>query len=224
MPRPNRIAARDVIYHVLNRANGRGRIFEQAGDYRAFERVLEEAAAREAMRLLAYCVMPNHWHLVIWPRRDGDLSSFVGWLTQTHAQRWHAYRDTGGAGHVYQGRFKSFPVQSDEHLLIVCRYVERNPLRAGLVNRAERWRWSSLWRRTYGDQNARALLAPWPVPRPSDWCAWVNRPQTAAELDAIRTSLVRGRPFGDIPWGTRIATALGLESTYRARGRPTRGS
>ena len=92
------------------------------------------------MRLLAYCVMPNHWHLVLWPREDGDLSTFVGWLTLTHTQRWHAHRHSVGSGHVYQGRFKSFLVESDEHLWTVCRYVERNAFRAGLCERAEQWR------------------------------------------------------------------------------------
>lgn len=126
-----------LVYHVLNRANGRLPIFEKNEDYEAFERVLAQAVQRVDIRLLAYCVMPNHWHLVLWPRVDGDLSRFVGWLTLTHTQRWHAHRHTTGSGHLYQGRFKSFPVQTDEHFLAVCRYVERNPLRAGLVSRAE---------------------------------------------------------------------------------------
>jgi hypothetical protein len=88
------------------------------------------------MRLLAYCLMPNHFHLLVWPRADGDLSQFLRWLTVTHTQRWHAHHRTAGTGHLYQGRFKSFPVQSDEHFLTVCRYVERNALRANLVGRA----------------------------------------------------------------------------------------
>jgi putative transposase len=145
MGRPLRAAPGELVYHVLNRANGRQRLFEHDGDYAAFERVLHEARERVAMRLLAYCVMPNHWHLVLWPYRDGDLSRFLGWLTLTHTQRWHAYRQTVGTGHLYQGRFKSFVVQTDDHLLSVCRYVERNAVRAGLVERAEAWRWSSLW-------------------------------------------------------------------------------
>ena len=115
------------------------RIFDKTEDYEAFERILAEAARRTKMRLLAYCVMPNHWHLVLWPREDGDLSTFVGWLTLTHTQRWHAHRNSVGSGHVYQGRFKSFLVESDEHLWTVCRYAERNAMRAGLCVRAEEW-------------------------------------------------------------------------------------
>ena len=125
--------------------------------------VLQEALERVPVRLLAYCVMPNHWHLVLWPRKDGDLSRFVGWLSLTHTQRWHAHRHSAGTGHVYQGRFKSFPVQEDDHLLTLCRYVERNALRSGLVRKAELWRWGSLWRRESGTEAQAAILSPWPI-------------------------------------------------------------
>ena len=121
------------MYHVLNRANARMTIFHKPDDYAAFERVLAEAVERTKTRLLAYCLMPNHWHLVVWPEKDGELSRFTGWLTLTHTQRWHAHRHTTGSGHLYQGRFKSFPLQDDAHFFTVCRYVERNALRANLV-------------------------------------------------------------------------------------------
>src|SRR5580698_2892446 len=115
--------------------------------------------------------MPNHWHMFVWPRKDGELSEYLRWVTVTHTQRWHAHHHTAGTGPLYQGRFKSFPVQSNEHLLTVCRYVERNALRANLVARAEDWRWSSLWRRQCGDAS---LLAEWPVPRSRSWVSFVN--------------------------------------------------
>jgi putative transposase len=130
MGRALRAAVGGLIYHVLNRSNGRWPLFDKPGDYEAFERVLAEAQQEHPLPLLAYCVLPNHWHLVVAPEADGDLSRFVGWLTLTHTQRWHAHRHTAGNGHLYQGRFKSFAIQADEHLLTVCRYVERNPLRA----------------------------------------------------------------------------------------------
>src|SRR5208337_4145821 len=94
---------------LLNRANARMTIFEKDEDYEAFERILEEAVDRTRTRLLTYCVMPNHWHFIVWPRQDGELSRFVGWLTLTHTQRWHAHRHTRGSGHVYQGRFNTLP-------------------------------------------------------------------------------------------------------------------
>jgi putative transposase len=124
MGRPLRTAVGGLAYHVLNRANARMRIFDKTEDYEAFERILAEAVRRVKMRLLAYCTMPNHWHLVLWPRQDGDLSTFVRWLTLTHTQRWHAHRHSVGSGHVYQGRFKSFLVEPDEYLWAVCRYGE----------------------------------------------------------------------------------------------------
>ena len=131
-----------LVYHILNRANARTAIFGKEEDYAAFERVLEQAYARESLRILAYCVMPNHWHMVAWPKRGSDtqVCEFFGWLTVTHTQRWHAHYHTSGSGHLYQGRFKSFPVETNEHLDAVLCYVERNPVRANLVDRAEAWR------------------------------------------------------------------------------------
>jgi putative transposase len=139
------------VYHVLNRANTRLPIFDKPGDYEAFERVLVEGVQRYDMRRLAFCLMPNHWHLLVWPKADGDLSRFMAWITLTHTQRWHAQRGSAGTGHVYQGRFKSFPVQEDDHFYTVGRYVERNAKRAQLAKRAEAWRWGSAWRLVHGE-------------------------------------------------------------------------
>ncbi len=166
MGRPKRADEGGLIHYVLNRANARMTIFEKDGDYEAFELVLEEAVDRTQTRLLAYCVMPNHWHLIVWPHQDGEVSRFVGWLTLTHTQRWHAHRHTRGSGHVYQGRFKSFPVQGDEHFLTACRYVERNALRANLVERAEDWRWCSLDRQKLSTDGGHhgCPLGLWSVP------------------------------------------------------------
>jgi len=176
MGRPHRAAEAGYVYHVLNRANARLRIFRDDADYEAFERVLGEAVERTQTRLLSYCVMPNHWHLVVWPREDGELSEFVGWLTLTHTQRWHAFRQSIGTGHVYQGRFKSFPIEEDDHLFTVARYVERNAQRANLARRAEHWRWGSLYRWLRGNADDRRLLAAWPSPRPGGWVEHVNSP------------------------------------------------
>lgn len=140
MPRPKRADQAGAIYHALNRGNARAKLFEKPEDYDAFERILGEGLARYPCLLLAYCLMPNHWHLVVRPTEDGGMSNLIRWVTLTHTQRLHAHRHTAGQGHVYQGRFKSFPVQDDDHFLVVCRYVERNALRAGLVDRAEHWR------------------------------------------------------------------------------------
>ena len=196
------------------------KLFGKEEDYAAFERVLEETYERMEMRLLGYCVMPNQWHMLIWPREDGELSEVMRWLTVTHTQRWHAHYHTSGTGPVYQGRFKSFPVQSDEHFITVARYVERNALRAKLVKRAQDWRWSSIWRRCQRDKSLCSILSGWPVVRPSDWTRRVNRALTSNELKAVRRSVRRGRPFGDETWTKITAKQLGLESTLRPRGRP----
>jgi len=195
-------------------------LFDHAGDYVAFEQVLAKAHEHVPMRLLSYCLMPNHWHLVVWPYGDGDLSAFLRWVTLTHTQRRHAHRSSVGGGHLYQGRFKSFLVEENEHFLTVCRYVERNALRAGLVRRAGEWRWCSLWRRLQDDPGAGPPLAPWPVPRPMGWVDWVNRPQSQKELEAVRLCVKRGQPFGSEMWQRSTAQRFGLGLTVRPRGRP----
>ena len=168
MPRRLRVADGGYVYHDLNRAVAPAALFEKDGDYAAFLRVLTEAAEWRPVRLVSYCIMPNHWHLVLWPRRDGDLSEYLRWLTVTHVQRWHAHYHTSGSGSLYQGRFKSFPIQEDDHLLTVCRYVERNALRAGMVARAEAWRWSSLLQRSDATMVG-PRLDTWPIAVAGDW-------------------------------------------------------
>jgi putative transposase len=169
-------------------------------------------------------IMPNHWHLLLWPRGDCDLTDFCRWLTHTHSMRWHAHYHTAGTGHIYQGRFKSFAVEDDDHLYAVARYVERNPLRANLVARAEQWRWGSLWRRLHGDDEPGPLLGPWPVPLPKNWLQHVNAPQTAAELEALRRSVRRGCPYGSPAWQQHMAFRQGLSHTLRPLGRPKKAA
>ncbi len=222
MGRPKRIALGGYIYHVINRSNERKQIFFSEGDYKAFERVLWQAADRFEVNVLSYCIMPNHWHLVLQPLKDGELSRFMGWLTLTHTQRWRAYRKSIGSGHLYQGRFKSFVVESNAYFLSLCRYVERNPLRAGLVEQAEAWRWSSLWLRV--SEISQGRLAQWPVARPDHWLSLVNgfdeRHDTDSALTQIRSCVNRGRPFGSDSWVEHTSATLGLQSTIRSRGRP----
>jgi putative transposase len=207
---------------VLNRAVRRARLFDQGKDYDAFVNVMQEAQMRVPLRILAYCVMPNHFHLVGWPANDVELSSFMQWLTGTHSKRWHAYRSTLGTGSVYQGRFKGFPVQTDPHFLAVCRYVEQNALRARLVDRAEQWEWSSLSDRCKNCSPIR--LAEWPILRPPDWLELVNHIDTTA-VRGIRRSIVRSRPYGQREWTERTAKQLGLTAKLRPIGRPkTSGS
>jgi putative transposase len=209
------------VYHVMNRAVGRAKLFERPEDYAAFLRAVDYANAVTATRVLSYCVMPNHWHFVIWPEEDGELSTFMRILTVTHTQRWHAMRKSAGTGPVYQGRFKSFPVQMDGHVLEVCRYVERNALRAGLVPRSVDWTWGSASARSVGDKRPWLLgTSDWPVEVPRDWSQRVDEPQSPEEEEALRLSITRGRPFGDPRWTASTATRFGLSSTLTPRGRP----
>src|SRR3954465_6567689 len=157
MPRTARRAPGGQVYHVLNRAVGRMRLFRTDDDFEAFRRVMVEAHRRHPLRILAYCVLSNHWHFVVWPKTDGQVTDYFRWLAHTHAMRWRVAHRTVGYGHLYQGRFKSFPVQRDEHFLTACRYVERNALSAGLVRRAQDWRWGSLWARAHGGDELRAM-------------------------------------------------------------------
>jgi putative transposase len=155
--------------------------------------------------------MPNHFHLVVWPRRDGELSRWMHWLTNAQVRRFR--RRHKGSGHLWQGRFKSFPIEQDDHLWTVLRYVERNALRAGLVRRSADWLWSSA-------SSCAVPLADWPIDRPRQWRSWVDKPQTPAEETALYQCIQRNRPFGDDRWAKHMATRLGIESSLRPRGRP----
>ena len=220
MARRPRLSTGGIAYHVLNRRVGRLELFEKPADYSSFEKIPAQAHQSFGVRIAAYCLMPNHWHLLLWPRADGKLSEVMRWITVTHTQRWHAHRHSSGTGPVYQGRFKSFPVQSDEHFLTVARYVERNALRAKLV--AEEWRWCSAYRFAREDVKRSDFLSPWPMERPKNWIELVNQSDRASELDDLRSSAQRGRPFGGEDWVIEIAKQLGLESTMNGRGRPKR--
>jgi putative transposase len=221
MPRRARAIRPDSVHHVLNRAHSRKTIFRTDGDYLAFVKALFEAHRHVPIRILAFIIMPNHFHLVLWPKTARQLSEFMRRLTQAHAQRWRHAHNSVGDGPLYQGRFKAFVVQEDEHLLIVCRYVERNALRARLVRRAEDWRWSSVWVRLNGEAAIRGLLTDWPVDAPGNWLQVLNSPQTDAEEEALRTSMRRSRPFGGAAWTSRTARQLGLQHTVRPPGRPS---
>jgi putative transposase len=198
------------------------KMFRSERDFAAFERVLVAAHQRMPIQILDFCVLSNHWHFVVLPENDGELSAFFRWMTLTHAMRWRVSHRTVGHGSLYQGRFKSLPVQADGHLLTLCRYVERNPVAAGLVTKAQDWRWSSLWVRLNGTPEQKALLSPWPVECPVNWIETVNRPLKQSEQDRLAVSLDRGRPYGDEIWTGETAKKLHLEHTLRREGRPGR--
>jgi putative transposase len=220
MPRRPRVSTAGLFFHVVNRAAKRSTLFETAEDYIAFEQVLASAVDRHSVSLFSYCVMPNHWHLLLSPSVDGALSRCMHWLTTTHARRWQTYRGLEGQGAVYQGRFKAIPIGDDHHFLWVCRYIERNPLRAGLVHQAEDWRWSSLSRR---QDDESSFLTPWPISCPVGWTSLVNQVQTQAEEKAFKEAMARGQPFGSEDWCRAVQKEMGV-LRRGARGRPSKAA
>jgi putative transposase len=200
---------------VLNRGNRKSRIFHEPNDYAQFQSLIARAQDRLELPILAACLMPNHVHFVVQPRAASDVARWMHWVFTTHVRWHHAKYST--TGRLWQGRFKAFVVQSDHHLLSVMRYVERNALRANLVERAEDWRWGSLaWRRS----SAVVAISDAPIPLPSYWRHLVNEPQTAAEISEIRTCVNRQRPFGAAQWVEEQAKALGVDQSLAPVGRP----
>ncbi len=216
MPRTARSIVGDTCYHVINRGNDRAIVFHDAADYCAFLRLMELATEKTPMRILGYCLMPNHFHLVLWSCSDGDISRWMHWLLTAHTKRHHRRRKT--TGRIWQGRFKAFPIEQDRHLLTVLRYVERNPLRANLVENAAHWEWSSIGESSSG--HAARLLTESPVTKPADWLCVVNTPHTDEELAALRLCTAKNSPYGSRAWTHATVARLGLESSLRGPGRP----
>ena len=210
MPRIPRGQLAGHIYHVLNRGNGGAAVFHKDADYAAFLALLQTAKSKYPVRVLGFCLMPNHFHLVLQPATPNALSPFMQWWMTSHVRRYH--RHYRSHGHVWQGRFKSFPIQQDAHLLTVLRYVLWNPVRAQLVESVTQWPWSSLQHPT--------LVDPLPVPLPADWLHWVEHPLFDHELTTLRTCLNRQAPFGSSDWLAQFTGMAGLDRTLRPRGRP----
>jgi len=221
MPRRPQTSTGGIVFHVLNRGVRRMQLFDDSEDYCRFLQITGEAQKRTPVRCLSYCLMPNHFHMVLWPVEDGDLSKFMFWLLTTHSKHWHFRRGTAGTGHVYQDRFKSFPVFADGHFLRLCRYVERNALRGRLVHRAEDWPWSSLHQRLGHPRPVH--LSNWPVERPPNWFTLVNE-DASSETAEVRESIRRGTPMGPPAWRDSTVALLGLEKTAKPRGRPRKKS
>jgi putative transposase len=225
MPRIARSHLERGTFHVLNRGNHRQALFRQDDDYAQFLELLAEAGRRFKVGLWSYCLMGNHWHLVVEVEKMGELSRWMHWICNRHVRRVHPQNREWGGGHIYQGRYKSFPIQDEGYLHNVLRYVEANPLRAKLVTRAEDWPWSSLSQAPVKSglvEILRPRLLPWA--RGAQWLAEVNRPLGLDQLQSMQQSVQRGTPLGDADWVRNMATEHDLASTLRPRGRPRKVS
>jgi len=220
MPRIHRYLADGYFYHVINRGNGKQKIFHKDQDFAVFIQIMKEAKKHFSIDICAYCLIPNHFHMVLMPNQPDHLSMWMHWLMSTHANRYRQHYKT--TGHLWQGRFKSFIIQNDEHLITVLRYVEANPLRAGLVFSAKDWLWSSLRERI--DERTETIISDLPFELSSDWIKFVDEPLTEKELERIRQSVIRQSPFGTLEWQNEISKELKIECTLRPRGRPRKES
>lgn len=220
MPRIARVDISNYAYHILNRAIMRLRIFNTDKEYERFEKIIERAAEKIGMRIVAYVIMPNHWHFLLYPKEDGDLGLFVHQISNTHTRQVKSRTKTIGTGPLYQGRYKSFIIQQDDHFLAVLKYIERNPVRSGLVINAEDWRWGSAWHRVYGVPEQKRFLADSPVELPANYRRWINSPESSKELEEIRFSVNKSKPYGINNWVEKIVDQFDLVSTLRNPGRP----
>ena len=214
MPRIARGIADNFIYHVINRGNDKREIFHKDRDFEAFVHLMYEAKERFDVRILAYCLMPNHFHMVLLPERGEYLSKWMQWVMTCHVRRYH--RHYGSGGHIWQGRYKSFVVEGNEHLLMVLRYTEGNPVRAKLVSSAKEWKWSSHKEAL----SNRSLTSEAPIELPTEWDKYVDEPLTETDMEKLRHSVNRQTPYGNSKWQSKVCQQYGLEATMRRRGRP----
>lgn len=214
MPRIARALSDNGYYHLINRGNGRQQIFHKEGDFRAFVELMQTARSQYPVKILAWCLMPNHFHLLVQPEIAECLNKFMQWLMTSHVRRYHQHYRT--SGHVWQGRYKSFAVQDNDHLITVVRYIEANAVRAGLSASAAQWPWSSHASRIAYSEGMQADTLP--ITLPDDWAAYVDTPLTDSEIEKLRNSVNRQAPYGKEDWRDELCGKMGLESTVRPRG------
>ncbi len=221
MPRAPRVDIGGEIYHVINRTNGRLKMFSSDMEYRLFENIVVEGQRLFDMRILAYVLMPNHWHFMLQPKHDGDLSTFMHQITNTHTRKVHALTETEGTGHLYQGRYKSFLVSNDMYAWTLLKYIERNPVRAHLTDDPFLWRWGSAHIRAHNIQReSQIILSDPPSGLPPQYTQLLKEKESPEVLERIRLSVKRENPYGEDSWVLQMIERHKLEPTTRNRGRP----
>lgn len=192
MPRAARYSPPDSVHHVINRGNDRRCLFASPGDFAEFLDLIAWAKGQCPIRVVSYCLMPNHWHMVLWPEQPKAVTAFLHRLSTTHSIRWRKSTDTVGQGHVYQHRYHAFLIESETYYFRALKYVEANPARAGLVTSASQWAWSSLAERLGID---RGILDPGPLPLPENWPEQVDEVMKPADLEDIHSRLRKRSPI-----------------------------
>ena len=215
MPRIPRGDLSGEVLHIINRGNARMAVFHDQEDYFKFLALLKEAKRRADVEVFAYCLMPNHFHLALRAKAGGSTSTMMQWLMTSYV-RYHHHKYQS-SGHLWQGRYKNFMVQQEGYLHMLLRYIEANPVRAGLAGRADAWQFGSAHERVQADRNI--LDAP-PIALPADWIEAVNHRFDQSMIDQIRTSVNRQSPLGEVSWCRQIAVRFGLESKINPVGRP----
>ena len=189
MSRDLRFLPPGSVVHCVNRGNDRRLLFERAPDYEDFLRMVAWAKGKCPVRILAYCIMSNHWHFLFWVLKEGDVSRFLHRLTSTHAISWRRRTKTVGDGHVYKDRFHDSKIFTDRYYYNALRYIEQNPLRANLVHASANWRWSSLQERLGNERGI--IQEEGPAPLPFEWPRIVDEHLSADDIEEIRSSLHR---------------------------------
>ena len=220
MPRRARISPDGFVQHIVNRGDHRETLFHKPSDYRAFLCIVAEVAHLIRMRILAYCIMRNHFHLLLWPHAGQDLPIFMHRLMTIHIARYLKHYPPASPGHIYQGRYTNSLVELGRPLISVARYVEANALNAGLVGQAQEYAWSSA--SPLALEAERPDLSEWPIPKPVDWLKLVNLRTPQEELRRIQRRAMRGAPIGTPDWTKQIVKTFSLEHTMRHTGRPSK--
>jgi len=225
MPRLPRPISDGFVYHAINRGNNRGPVFLDADDHKSFLEALDRTRQRYPFRLYGYCLMSNHFHLLLKPGEGQSISRILQSVSVAHTWRYHKRHSS--SGHVWQGRFKSPVIQDGAHMITVLKYIEANPLRARIVDDLSAYPWSSYPAHAYGRPDP--LLDRLPEyeslghtasERQIQWRRRLESLQSESELAALRDSVKSGKPIGDPDWVRSHAHSLGIELNPRPRGRP----
>ena len=217
MPRLRRVVVPGLPHHIVQRGNRRSNIFGDDRDRLVFLRILKQASGIHSLTHFAYSLMTNHFHLVSRPEHDASLSAAMRDTLGPYAIYFN--QKYGLSGRLWQGRFFSVVVDQTRFWEVI-RYTERNPVRAGMVKRAEEYYWSSAAAHCFGKEDV--LIQPLPsIPSMiGSWSEWLNGAENDRDLRQIRTNTKTGRPYGSEEFVKALEAVLGRELLVRRRGRP----